>query len=284
MLEVFADDLRVTVPHEAWTAISGEVASVCEDAGMGPAVSTDLKTLHVVEGGVVRTERMRMVRSVVASGQALARLRAVGLYGRFLAAISAVPHRVTGLHATADVADDASPRLAAVLDRSRSPDGLRAGRKAISARSIERHLREIEGGVDSGTVYCGTRHAEIRPVVYDKRLERLDKGYPDPGPLTRYELRLRNVGATLRDVHDPTAIFWHYMAPDFLPRPEGVADWVAHGEGFVLPRVEPLLPARRLLNQLEGSADLRRLIDMAAGVTGGPGLFRSFLDKRFQVS
>src|SRR5450830_1701966 len=46
--------------------------------------------------------------------------------------------------------------------------------------------------------------------VYDKREERVSRGFADPGPLVRVELVVSGVGATLRDVSDPSALFYHY--------------------------------------------------------------------------
>ena len=106
--------------------------------------------------------------------------------------------------------------------------------------------------------------------MYDKRRERLDKGGSDLGfDLTRYELRLRGVGATLRDAYEPSSVFWHYMAPDFLPRPAGVPEWLSGAEGFSVPKVDPVLPAVRLVRRVEASDDFMDLVRLAGSFEGG---------------
>jgi len=162
------------------------------------------------------------------------------------------------------------PVLARLLEKAESEDGLRAGRKRIAVQAIDRYLKRQADGSDTGTIYCGSKSAEIRPVVYDKRAERLSRGQPDLGfDLTRYECRTRNVGATLWDACDPTALFWHYMGSDFLPRPPEVPEWAPHGVGYTLERPSPPLPAARLLRAVEGSPEFAALVKMAGTFPGG---------------
>jgi hypothetical protein len=115
-------------------------------------------------------------------------------------------------------------------------------------------------------------------VVYDKRHERLSKGYEDPGPWARVEIRLgRQVGCTLHDAADPERVFYHYAAPALVARPATVKDWEPLGEGFTLPMVEKPLPYRRLLRRLEGSSDMRELVRLA--VECGPEGINCLCDK-----
>lgn len=101
-------------------------------------------------------------------------------------------------------------------------------------------------------------------VVYDKRHERLSRKLPDIGNLTRYECRLRGgLGLSLRDCAEPAPVFWHHVAPDFLPRPPEVPDWVPAGEGFELERIAPPTPFQRMLALLDQSPDVRRLLTLA---------------------
>lgn len=270
MSEVFCDDLRVTVPAESWVDLEPLLEGVLSDAGMAPEFREEKRRHWRVDGGVVRSESFRLVRAVSASGQALARLRAVGLFGRFLATLGSVPSKVTGLHATMDRAEPTPPVFDRLMAKAATPDGLRAGRKRIPVSDLQRYVVRLADGTDTGSMYCGAKTNEIRPVIYDKRQERLDKGFADLGhDVTRYELRLRDVGATLRDAYEPESIFWHYMAPDFLPAPSGVAPWVSHGEGFAVDHPEPLMPAQRLQRRLDNSSDLADLIRLAASFQGG---------------
>lgn len=271
MAEVFADDFRCSMPSESWDAISAELEGVAADAGFLLDFERGQTRQLRLDGATIKREAVSGLRVVSCSGQALARLRAVKLLGQFLAVIGQEPHRVTGLHATMDVREATPPVITRLLAKAESEGGLRAGRKRIPVQAIERHLKRLGDGSDTGSIYCGGKLAEIRPVVYDKRQERLFRGLPDIGyDLTRWELRLRSgVGATLRDVMDPAPIFWHYMAPDFLDRPAGVPEWSAEAEGFVFHRPAPPLPAARLLRAADGSVQLRELVKLAGTFPGG---------------
>lgn len=270
MAEVFCDDLRVTVPVDYWPDVAGPLAAVLADSGMAPEFKDDKRQQWRVQGGTVRAETYRLVRAVSASGQALARMRALGTFAGFLAALGTVPNKVTGLHATMDTNEPTPAVLDRIMAKAASPDGLRAGRKRIPLGDLQRYLVRLSDGVDTGSIYCGPKTNEIRPVVYDKRQERLDKDAPDPGvDITRYELRLRDVGATLRDAYDPAPIFWRYMAPDFLPRPPGVPEWSPHGEGLELAKPLPLSPAERLSRRFSDSLDVADMVRLASSFPGG---------------
>jgi hypothetical protein len=270
--EVFCDDLRVSVPRDVWDELRPSLSSVLEDAGMGVEFETDSIVQWRCDGGTVKAERMNGVRVVSASGRALVGFRLRKQLGSYLAALGAVPHRVTGLHATLDVREPTPPVLDRLVAQAKSDSGLRAGRKRIPPTSLQRYVSYLASGVETGSLYCGGKGVEIRPVIYDKRQERIDRGMPDLGfDLTRYECRLRGVGATLRDAYDPTSIFWHYMAPDFLPlpSPSSVAPWAPAGEGFTCDRPAPLLPAQRLLRRVEGSGDFADIVRLAGAFPGG---------------
>lgn len=270
MSDVFCDDLRVSMAPGSWADISSELGDSLGDAGFLPEYETDRVKAWRCDGGTVKSERMHGVRVLSLSGRALAALRLRKLLQGTLAVVASVPHKVTGLHATLDVRESTAPVLSRILAKAESDTGLRAGRKRIAVQAIERILKRQGDGSDTGTIYCGSRAAEIRPVVYDKRQERQYRGLPDLGyDLTRYELRTRNVGATLRDACEPAGLFWHYMAPDFLQRPEGVAGWTPEGVGYVLDRPSPALPAARLLRAVEGSADFAGLVRLAGTFPGG---------------
>ena len=270
MADVFCDDLRVSVPLESWDEISAEIGAVLADTGLGPEFESETVKAWRGGNGTARSERMGRVRVLSVSGATLAGLRLAKQFGRYLSALGSVPHKVTGLHATLDVRESTPEVLARLVAKAESDDGLRAGRKRIPVQSMQRYLTRLPDGRDTGSIYCGSKSVEIRPVVYDKRRERLDKGGADLGfDLTRYELRLRGVGATLRDAYDPEAVFWHYMAPDFLPAPLEVPAWVPNGEGFVVPRAEPTLPAVRLLRRVEASDDFADLVRLAGTFPGG---------------
>ena len=113
-------------------------------------------------------------------------------------------------------------------------------------------------------------------VVYDKRHERISRKLPDLGDLTRYECRLRGgLGISLRDCSEPASVSWHHVAPDFLPRPDGVEAWTPGAVGFVLDKLSPPTPFARMLAVLDQSSDVRRLLTLADQV--GPYGLRTLL-------
>ena len=134
MADVFCDDLRVSIPLESWEEISGEIASVLADSGFGQDFETESAKAWRGGHGTVRSERMNRVRVLSASGAALAGLRALNQFGRYLATLGSVPHKVTGLHATLDVRESTPEVLTRLVSKAESDDGLRAGRKRIPSR------------------------------------------------------------------------------------------------------------------------------------------------------
>lgn len=213
--------------------------------------------------GTVKAQRVGKVWSVGCSGAVCAGLRAAGAFLGYLSAIASVPHRVTRLDATHDVPEDAAPVVEDVASRGRAGQ-LALTRKSIPPGEVMTILAARPDGVVSGTVYCGSRRASVRMVIYDKRLERARFGLTDTGPLTRYELRLKAAsGVTLRDCADPSGVFWHHAAPQWLPAPPDAPAWVPHGTGFDIVPSVPDLPAARLVRRVQASADLRALVALA---------------------
>ena len=281
MGEVFCDDLRVTVPASHWPDVRGSVQPVLESIGAAVEYQSEERIGWRYEGGTAQAKRVGVVWSLSTSGQMLAGLRLRSLFGQFLAAIGSSPHKVTGLHATMDREAATPPVLEELLAKVASDDGLRLSRKRVALSHVDRWLVRRADGSDTGTMYLGSKAAEVRACVYDKREERIAHGMPDLGyDLTRYELRLRGVGASLRDASEPTSIFWHYMAPDVLPCPVGVAPWVSHAQGVELDWPPVAEPAERLAQRVFRSDDLASILKLARSFPGGPELLLSMLRRR----
>jgi len=259
---VFCDDLRVTVPEQHWQDVREAFGPVLDEMGVQVEYQAADRTGWRLEGGTARAQRCGVVWSLSASGQMLAGLRMHKLLNRFLAAIGSTPHTVTGLHATLDRKEATPPVLDRLMDKVASADGLRLSRKRVALRHVDRHLQRLADGSDTGTIYLGSKNAEIRSAVYDKRQERLSRGLPDLGfDLTRYELRLRSgVGATLRDAAEPESIFWHFMAPDVLDLPDGVDAWESRALGVALDWPEAASPVQRLRSRIYRSDDVASLL------------------------
>lgn len=262
--DVFCDDMRVTIPKASWEDVRGQVVPLLDEMGVQvESHSAADKTVWRLDGGTLMAQRFGVVWSLSSSGQMLLGLRMLKLLPRFLAAIGSSPHRVTGMHATLDRKVSTPPEIERLLGMV-TGSGLRMSRKQVALTAVDLHLQPQLDGSQTGSIYLGSKKAEVRSIVYDKRAERISKGLPDLGhDLTRYELRLRGVGATLRDVAEPTSIFWHYMAPDVLPRPDGVADWESRALDMQLDWPAPQLPFERLVSRVYRSDDLAAILKLA---------------------
>jgi len=264
--EVFCDRVDITVPCEEWLGLRADISQEFDAIGMGLEVDAERVVLWRAPGttGTVKASRMGLVWAIGCSGAVCAGLRAVGRFNAYLAAFGARPHRVTQIHASMDLPLDGPAVVASVAESGRAGH-LSLTRKRIRPQAVTTLLApRVSDGALTGTVYCGTPQADARMCVYDKQEERLSRGLPDVGPLTRYELRLKSkIGLCLRDASEPAAVFWHHVSPSFLPLPSGAPAWFGAGSGFHLDHPPPLLPARRLLNRLEASEDVRDLLRLA---------------------
>lgn len=264
MSDVFCDFLGVTFSNDDWAAVRGELEPVLDSVGASVAFDGKGETLWRLGDGTVKAKRYGPVTALGASGAMLAALRLSNVLAGYLRALAGVGHRVTRLDASKDRQEATAPVIAELREKSISPDGLRLTRKRIAPRHVTRLVAAGVDGLDTGTCYVGSRMAEVRACVYDKRQERIDRGLVDVGPLTRYELRVKSqVGATLRDAMDPESLFWHFMAPDVLPRPAHVAAWEPHGEGFAIEWGAKPLPAARLVQRVQASPDIAALVRLS---------------------
>jgi hypothetical protein len=199
-----------------------------------------------------------------ATGVVTAALRFANVFGNYLAAIATVPHTVTRLDASRDVVEDTPPVIARIVEQASSPAGLSLTRKRVAPRHVTRLVVRREDGLDTGTCYVGSRNADVRMAVYDKRVERMSRGLADVGPLTRYELRLTSgAGLTLRDAFDPTNVFWHFMPESLMSHPSDVVPWVSYALGFQVDWPAPPLSSERLKRRVQSSADVAALLRLA---------------------
>jgi len=273
---VFCDFVSVSFSQDSSRCVIEGLAPLLDAAGFvsvdeGPSVLAAWRPFVGGEPGVGRVGVSRRYRVAVCSvsGTALHALRSAGLLGHVFGVLGAVPHRVTRLDATLEVADDGPAVVAAVAARARA-GSIALSRKSLGSGDVFEFRSLDASGRLTGTVYLGSRQAEVRGVVYDKRHERICKGAADPGPLVRYEVRVSSrFGPTLRDAYDPVALFWHFASGGLLPRPSGVKLWVSQSEGFTMPEPISLEPAQLMQRKLDHSPDVVRLIELAKAC--GPG-------------
>jgi hypothetical protein len=279
---VFCDFLSVTFSCGDWDQVKEAIAPALDSVGAQVEMDSEDGTLWRSGDGTVRAKRYRQVMSLGASGSMLAALRFAGAFGAYLTALGSVPHRVTRLDASKDIVTPTAPVIASLVDRASTPDGVKLTRKRVGPSEVTRLVSRQPDGSDSGTVYLGGPSAEVRACVYDKRLERMKNGLCDVGPLTRYELRLKSqVGMTLRDAYDPEVLFWHFMAPDVLPAPGPVVEWIPQADGFAIDWPPHPSPLARLQRRVDTSDEVAALLRLANEV--GPygfGMLVAALERR----
>ena len=277
------DYLTVTVPRGLGPLMLRQLSSlVSECVGV---VCLDADRLAPVWGfparGRLAYKPYGRVGVFSASGSALSALRSAGVFGEYLRLLSSEgPHRVTRLDAALDVVTPTWPILRKLYRKVRQ-NGIRLSKKACTGRLISGPC--VDGG-ETGTLYLGKKTAEVHAKVYDKRQERLDKGYSDPGVLTRYEVTVcTQFQPSLKDAWHPEALFWRFMAPDVLPKPSGITLWTGSGEGYELPKRETedseALQYKRLLKRLTESSELKNLCEMVLDVPHGYQALRTALRK-----
>lgn len=281
---VFCDALNVSIPDSSSYPFEREMHAFLLGQGAEPC-GADLYRLP--SKGTVKVRKLSGVASWSFMGSALAEIRQRGELDELLSIIGAYPHQVTRLDATLDVAEDAAPILVKVY-RKACRGEVRLGRKALTARAISQTMRPAlySGEVQTGSVYLGRRGDARCLLVYDKRNERLDRGALDPGPLTRFELRLdKRSGVTLRDVQEPGPVFWSVVGRQLLPVPDGVGAWEPHAEALALPARTRVPTAARLARACERSAALGALCQLALDLGDGQGLaaLQSGVAARYRV-
>ena len=268
MTAPFCDFISATVPEDEWHDLRREVSAELDALGMAVDFDRDKETLwrDPHGDGTVKAKSINGVRAISATGAVCAGLRVAGRFASFLAAIASRPHRVTRLDASLDVVEDAPPALDAAVEKGRAGH-VALTRKAVRPRDVTTFYGVRADGRVSGTAYFGTVNADVRLCMYDKQHERVSRGLPDVGPLTRYEMRLRSgCGITMRDAHDPAPVFWHFMPDEILSSPVGVVEWVAGGSGFDFERAAPLSPVERLYRRIDDSPEVIALMRLAVEV------------------
>jgi hypothetical protein len=256
----FCDRLTVSVPRTRDAALK-DVGDFYGSALGGVPTKPGLWLLPM--GGTFCYRVWPSAATLEASGRALRALREADLFGGYLMDLGQLPLRVTRLDAALDLPKPAAAELHRLYDKAVT-GRVRLSRKAVDKSAVVKVFsrpRYDGEPLDTGTVYIPSRRrsrSDQYVTVYDKRQERLAKGCDDPGPLTRYEATAaRGLGATLGDAYDPTAIFWHIVAPDIMKAPPGVPQWTPGGETWHLGPKTPPTPAERLQRFLDSPAGIQ---------------------------
>ena len=270
----FADYLNVTVPVDFGEEVQSKLLPIIE--GLGPHTAEDGGVFRLFDNrlkptsAVFKFKNRGKVMVISSSGLALHALRSLGGYDAFLAEIAVFPHRVSMLHATLDylMPDPAATILE--VKAAALAETLSLTRKRILKDHVRSLLSCNAAGQETGTIYLGNRaNADVWAKVYDKQHERVSRGFADPGPLVRVEIAVQSdMGATLRDAHNPADIFFHFAGKSLVESPSGFAGWVPSGEGYSLPKRDEVLPLQRLERLVENSHDLIRIVEIAVSCYG----------------
>lgn len=261
-IEARCDFLMATVPWDRSGGTGDDVLAAAAAVNLFERPG-QAGVFEATSGGTIRIARRGQVLCLGFSGAVIQAMRKAGVYNDVLWALAEREHRVTRIDAAYDLRTGA-PAVIRDLYEYGKVSGLRLGQRPAPVSLTGWKIGV--SGEETGTLYVGDRSAELRARAYDKRQERVDKGYGDPGPWLRYEVVVTGrLGISLKDAADPTALFWHYASPTLLVPPDGVEvpRWVKGGIGFDLPQRQPVEPFERLKRAVEGSETIRHLLRLA---------------------
>lgn len=278
--EPFADYLNVTTPRDNEEALREALLPLLESAGSFEEtlpglfqfydVGIEKGKMVAIKDGTVALKRRGSVAIVSASGAALRRFRMRNLFSEYLAVLAAFPHRVSMLHVTADYRVDSPPDAVAQVKREAQAGELSLTRKRLLPSQCTYLLGADADGRETGTVYLGHRsNADVWAKVYDKRHERLSRGFADPGSVVRVEVAVQSdVGATLRDAAQPRDLFHHFAGRSLVVAPPDFAGWEPHGEGYVLGERRERTLFERFEALISNSLDVAKVGAMALVLYG----------------
>lgn len=282
---VFCDWLDVTFPKDS-PAIPELAVFLAELGLLARRINPDRVEyrLPLADWGniLLETPRSKGWCRASASGGSCEALRAISSFDDYLRILSDHPCNVTRLDATLDLPVPTSPIIASMIDRYPPGSLIYHTRKGVP---VNYNLQPVLGGGLTGTVYGGNlrAHSRVLSRVYDKQAQALNIRGDVIGPRTRFEIvARRDLGVTLRDAHDPAALFWHFASPSLLDAPSGAPVWVPFaGEGWSLPKLPPVDPVLRLQRVVESSVDLENMLLLAGKLPGdGPTYLLRLLQNR----
>ena len=217
------------------------------------------------KSGTLKVSTRHAITTFSASGQFLANLRSNKMLDSFLTVFSDFSHNVSMLHATVDFSVDAPSALREIYSLATSGN-FYLSRKAMNPKHVTKFMGMDSDGVETGTVNLGYKaNYDIWAKAYDKRHERLSKGFDDCGPMLRIEIALQtDVGASLRDVSNPHDIFYQYASKSLVESPKGFTGWQSCSGGLALERKhDDLTTWQRCKSIISNSNDFKKVIDLA---------------------
>jgi hypothetical protein len=233
--------------------------------------------------GSIRIYQTKRFHKVGISGAALEAIRELNKLDYFLSCISENPHSITRLDASLDTDQDGANVYEHFEKRFSNPSKFpRLSRKVVTPSYIS--SRRTSDGRVTGTVNIGGyKNTKVSARIYDKQAESLSRGVDIP-PRTRYELTVRkDMNPSLRDVSDPTAIFWHYMGNTVLKRPSDAPVWSSGWGGAWNMVIEKPLVYQVVKTKIENNPELLRIFELASMMSANGRLEALNMIKRKHV-
>jgi len=225
--KVFCDWLDFTVPVEQHS-IDSLSEFFCL---LGFHVSKDGSLRPPRGRGTIKITKYGSVIRVSVSGACLGFIRSEGLLTELVGWMAETPHHITRLDAAYDIEVPGHKILSSLIRKYRGKE-VKLTQRGLPVTTI---LTSGNDGNQTGTFYVGHRSkAQVTARVYDKQHELYHNHGMMSGPLTRYEITVRGdrskVSPCLRDLYDPTSLFFHFASPSLLKSPSGVPRWEPNHE------------------------------------------------------
>jgi len=259
----FADFVNITVVNDDADALLAGLMPLLDIYGC-LQVADGVFSLPNKSGTLILRKR-QAITTFSTSGQFLSNLRANAMLDRYLTVYADFQHNVSMLHATCDYGVDAPAALKEIYSLATSGQ-FYLSRKAMNPNHVTKFMGLNADGSETGTVNLGYKqNYDIWAKAYDKRHERLSKGFADCGEMLRIEIAIQtDVGATLRDVSNPHDIFYQYASKSLVIAPKGFAGWQSYAGGLSIERkADNLTTWQRIKGIIENSNDFKRVLDMA---------------------
>lgn len=274
----FCDKFTVTVPYDS----EGLVVSNLEQFSQVFFMERQHDSCYRSSSyGSVTWGRRGGVTWLTTSGKFLADLRAATLLDAYLCCFTShpdnplIPHRVSHIDATVDEYRYAPPVVQRALSLGYGGK-VSFTRKPVKPTDVREFLSQVQyngTGDKTGTAYLGGQKARVRGKIYDKTQEVYIKSGQLIRDTARHELSAKgDIGLSLRDVSQPSSLFWAYWPSSFLVTPPNVLPWVPGGEGYTVPRGS-VLPGMKLKTRVECSLEVDALIRLAL-LSGASGIIQ----------
>lgn len=259
----FADYVNITVANDDADALLAGLIPILDIYGC-LQLSEGLFSMGK-DSGTMKLRKRQAITTFSTSGQFLKNLRDNGFLDSYLTVYGDFSHNVSMLHATCDYKVDAPAALQEIYSLATSGN-FYLSRKAMNPNHVTKFMGLNTDGVETGTVNLGYKqNYDIWAKAYDKRHERVSKGFDDCGEMLRIEIAIQtDVGATLRDVSNPHDIFYQYASKSLVTPPKGFSGWQSYAGGLSIDRKDDNLTTwQRIKGIIEHSNDFKRVLDLA---------------------